>query len=891
MEKVPFVLPIGWIQLIRIYKTHSKYFLVGSNKEESRFKIIKIDREQPFDLVVEQSGTEYDLNEISKIIAALHAGNSGKSTSKFWTRGLVQSLTAFGLVGFVRFLEGYYMVLITKRAKLAELGGHSIYKIEGSSMIYIPNSTVRVFNPEESRYLKSFQTVDLSSNFYFSYSYDLSNTLQHSICMLNSSSILKQPDCETTKDSVSCSSTSTVESWDEVAAEELTNGHYFIKSKKLRQFAVKIEPAKKFIWNHFLLQPATDQNISSDWFVNIIHGFIRQVHIDVYGKPIYITLIARRSNLYAGTRFLKRGCNVKGDVANEVETEQIVHSATVTSFEHGQYTAYVQHRGSVPVYWYQDINANVVPAKPQIHIASSTPYAHAPSKHFNMLFKRFGSPIVVLNLVRRRERKQHESLLGTAFKSVVEYLNMFLPLEKQIHYLPVDMAQLSRSEKTDVLAKLDKISLDTIYKTGFFQTQVKLFSDTLTRSKSWNTLGGCVVENLRLQAGVLRTNCVDCLDRTNSAQFVAAKCVLGFQLYSLGIIPEPKVEFDTPAMQVFEELFEEHGDIIALQYGGSQLVHTIQSYRKTEVAIAAHSRDIVTTLSRYYSNTFSDSDKQSAINLFLGVFQPSLQPEHQWDILTDMYLHNDITSVLKTFDSSNYRLWCEPYVQICLPIPADFITDGQRFLTESSHKNLKVEPEENDWFTECYNVTTLTSFDDLFGINIISSTSQLSDNSTSESSPFAVSSNTQSMKQYANITNSISSQSSLDSSSSSNDGDEETSSDNLEKSFNLKYSNLQNKSFSVNNNSSDSCYGSLCDYQPSRKDINIYKRHVKVQDIHENYIPLSVFSQDSSFSIEPPTVDKRSRIIYEKSVLCCSEYPTKLLSNIEDYKKYVGLPH
>lgn len=54
--------------------------------------------------------------------------------------------------GFVRFLEGYYIVLITKRRKMADIGGHSIYKIEDTSMIYIPNDSVRVAHPDEARY-------------------------------------------------------------------------------------------------------------------------------------------------------------------------------------------------------------------------------------------------------------------------------------------------------------------------------------------------------------------------------------------------------------------------------------------------------------------------------------------------------------------------------------------------------------------------------------------------------------------------------------------------------------------------------------------------------------------------------------------------------------------
>lgn len=48
-------------------------------------------------------------------------------------------------------------------------------------MIYIPNETVRVFHVDEQRYVKMFQSIDLSSNFYFSYSYDLTHTLQNNM--------------------------------------------------------------------------------------------------------------------------------------------------------------------------------------------------------------------------------------------------------------------------------------------------------------------------------------------------------------------------------------------------------------------------------------------------------------------------------------------------------------------------------------------------------------------------------------------------------------------------------------------------------------------------------------------------------------------------------------
>lgn len=66
---------------------------------------------------------------------------------------------SFCCVGFVRFLEGYYIVLITKRRKMADIGGHAIYKIEDTNMIYIPNDSVRITHPDEARYVMVVTTV------------------------------------------------------------------------------------------------------------------------------------------------------------------------------------------------------------------------------------------------------------------------------------------------------------------------------------------------------------------------------------------------------------------------------------------------------------------------------------------------------------------------------------------------------------------------------------------------------------------------------------------------------------------------------------------------------------------------------------------------------------
>jgi len=55
------------------------------------------------------------------------------------------------LSGFIRFLEGYYMILITKRNKVAEICGNTIYKVEDTCTIYIPNHTSKVSHRDEYR--------------------------------------------------------------------------------------------------------------------------------------------------------------------------------------------------------------------------------------------------------------------------------------------------------------------------------------------------------------------------------------------------------------------------------------------------------------------------------------------------------------------------------------------------------------------------------------------------------------------------------------------------------------------------------------------------------------------------------------------------------------------
>ena len=65
----------------------------------------------------------------------------------------------------------------------------------------------------------------------------------------------------------------------------------------------------------------------------------------MFGRQLTITLIARRSRHFAGTRYRKRGLNPQGFVANEVETEQIVDAGVDWGTGLPLCTSMVQVRG------------------------------------------------------------------------------------------------------------------------------------------------------------------------------------------------------------------------------------------------------------------------------------------------------------------------------------------------------------------------------------------------------------------------------------------------------------------------------------------------------------------------------------------------------------------
>uniref|UniRef100_A0A0K2VEB9 FIG4 homologlike [Tribolium castaneum] n=1 Tax=Lepeophtheirus salmonis TaxID=72036 RepID=A0A0K2VEB9_LEPSM len=705
------------IQRIIVYETRERFFVLGSNDRQTHFRVLKINRTEPYSLQITDDGRVYDPKEINDLVRMMEDGNKSKVRGQKIRSGLQKVASAYGIIGFVRFLEGYYMILIKARRKVASIGYHSIYKVEETQMIYLPLIDIRENGAEEARYLKMFQAVDLSANFYYSYSYDLTHTFQYNV---------------------------------EIPTHVMTkNGRISIKdffpSDHVPSTLGYIStPNERFLWNSYLTSPVKEV-IHEDWVLNIIHGFVDHGNICNYGISILLTLIARRSHKYAGTRFLKRGLDFDGNVANEVETEQILTSGGSYGYET---TSFVQCRGSVPSHWTQDIS-KMVP-KPPIYVELNDPFAISAGRHFDDMLQRFGSPIVCVNLVKKEnksKRRKHESILTDELTKSISYLNQFLPPANRIQYVHFDMAKCRKSENNLVMHHLHEIAYQALAKTGIFYNR-KGYSwykskDQNRYSKFFETFMNLHhnQENGTKQTGIIRTNCVDCLDRTNTAQFVVGKCALGFQLFAMGFIDQPVVEFETDAARMLEAMYESLGDTIAIQYGGSQLIHRVKCYRKRTNQWSSKANDITQTIRRYYSNTLSDADKQMMINLFLGVFKPVSGRPHIWDkeYASDICLH--LPHMKQDIDKSGLLLrhntqWWDRRLKKNLPLPLFY-----------SEKNcdiaLAVDDEEFnyrfDLYTEHYRPFELQYFNECFAYKDTSHTVRdYMPDFCSEYSPFAV---------------------------------------------------------------------------------------------------------------------------------------------------------
>jgi phosphatidylinositol 4-phosphatase len=128
---------------------------------------------------------------------------------------------------------------------------------------------------------------------------------------------------------------------------------------------------------------------------------------------------------------------------------------------------------------------------------------------------------------------------------------------------------------------------------------------------------------LQNQRGVFRTNCIDCLDRTNVVQSLLAKRILHIQLIKLLILTENEsIELHANLNDIFRNVWADNGDTMSIQYAGTGALKS-DFTRLGQRTYYGLLRDGTNSLHRYFLNNFYDGFKQDSLDLFLGNYQVS----------------------------------------------------------------------------------------------------------------------------------------------------------------------------------------------------------------------------------------------------------------------------
>uniref|UniRef100_A0A8B9RAX4 SAC1 like phosphatidylinositide phosphatase a n=1 Tax=Astyanax mexicanus TaxID=7994 RepID=A0A8B9RAX4_ASTMX len=275
------------------------------------------------------------------------------------------------------------------------------------------------------------------------------------------------------------------------------------------------------------------------------------------------------------------GIDSEGHAANFVETEQIVQY-------NNSRASFVQTRGSMPFFWSQRPNLKYKP-KPQI---SST------TNHVN--------------------QKGSELPLEQAFAKLVNSME-----NGMIKYIAFDFHKECSKMRWHRLQILVDAVAEMQDEFGYFMLSSE----------------GRVVSE---QSGTFRSNCMDCLDRTNVIQSLLARRSLQNQLQRLGVLHVgQKIEEQADFEKIYKNAWADNANACAKQYAGTGALKTdfTRTGKRTQWGLVM---DGWNSMIRYYKNNFSDGFRQDSIDLFLGNYTVDesveglmpLRVQKDWKFLT-----------------------------------------------------------------------------------------------------------------------------------------------------------------------------------------------------------------------------------------------------------------
>ena len=390
-------------------------------------------------------------------------------------------------------------------------------------------------------------------------------------------------------------------------------------------------PDERFFWNKpGLSRLQADAHVAHqcllDWAVPLTSAFVgvrTDVSLQHHNVKYDHLLVSRRSRWRAGTRFTKRGADAAGRVANYVETEQVV---VIRRPSGDLVQSHVQTRGSLPLRWSSPTDIKTY--RPRVYIGTDpVAQARALQRHLATELVQYtrvnrsvdSKPKPALVLVNLVDNHSDQGRLGRALEAVLQaVLDVYtespdatLPALQQngVRHVWFDFHAELKGGRWDRLQSLLADLQDTLLEHGYFQMSVD--EHGIWRAE-------------KCQSGVIRTNCMDCLDRTNVVQGILARQMLVAQLSRLLPLASKTIYRKNPLTLPWTEgekahrlLWADNADAISRLYAGTPALKgdfTRTGKRTKKGALD----DGMNSLQRYYLNNFLDADRQEGIDLLTG---------------------------------------------------------------------------------------------------------------------------------------------------------------------------------------------------------------------------------------------------------------------------------
>ncbi|WWC92502.1 uncharacterized protein L201_007461 [Kwoniella dendrophila CBS 6074] len=491
--------------------------------------------------------------------------------------GKEKVITCYGIIGTLSLATTDFLIIITSRTPSCRLLSQPIYLATDFRLLPLSplsNSSTILDNPIEKELISLVEQGLKSGRLWFSYGWDLTNSLQ------------RQNDF-----------------------------HLYEKENQLKLPLWK-KSDERFFWNRYLMNKMIDLTENggidlSRFILPVMYGSVELRSTTLNNRDLLFLLISRRSRHRAGTRYFSRGLNSQGYVSNFNETEQIVLFDPLPENNKEQIRkgrvdgrerlSFVQTRGSVPLFWAE---VNNLRYKPDLQIMDYTETPKALSTHLHSMVNIYGD-VHLVNLVNQKGHEQPVKEAFEKYMSLVTNSGDDLLLKEKAHYLYFDFHHECRKLRFDKIQLLiDRLEPD-LDKMMWFHSINPNSSQYVVLSK---------------QNGVIRTNCMDCLDRTNVAQSALGKWALNKQLRMAGVISiKERVEDHDEFMTMFRHVWADHGDTVSRAYAGTGALKA--DYTRTGVrSKEGMLHDGYKSIMRYIRNNFFDGDRQDAFDILTGAW-------------------------------------------------------------------------------------------------------------------------------------------------------------------------------------------------------------------------------------------------------------------------------